>query len=122
MALTLMSKSGGRRDQNEALDLIAGADDCILIRATETFNDARTIALVVNEDAVIGNLIADDVAGTDVVAGGLVQGYKNIDSQTLKSGAFIPAGRYRNSRSWTSVTVTSGSVWAYIKYDYDRTA
>ena len=122
MALTLGDKNSGKRAESEALDIIAGADDCILVRATETFSDGNIVALVINDDAVIGNLIANDTDSTDVVAGGLVKGFKNIDGQTLKSGAFLSAGKYLKSRSWSSVTVTSGSVLAYYNYEINREA
>ncbi len=126
MALILNDKSTGKRSETESLDLIAGADDSVLIRATQTLDgiaeDLNIIALVVNDAAVIGNLIANDGNSTDVVAGGLAKGFKNIDGQTLATGAFIQAGKYGESRGWESVTVTSGSVLAYYNYIPSRRA
>ena len=121
MALTLIDNTPGKKSERDSLDIISGCDDCILIRAGETFDGvaqrANILALVVNDTAVIGNLIARDAAATDVVGGGLVLGYKNIDSQTLSVGAYIQAGKYKEGGiGWSSVTVTSGSVWAYYKY------
>lgn len=133
MALQLQKYTTGKRSQTDSLDLIAGAHDSILIRAGETLDGIdqglSIVALVINEDAVIGSLIADDrksgqtvSAGTDVVAGGLAIGFKNIDSQTLTAGTFIPAGNYYRSRAWTKVVVTSGSVKAYYNYIPDNIA
>ena len=89
MALILNDKSTGKRSETESLDLIAGADDSVLIRATQTLDgiaeDLNIIALVVNDAAVIGNLIANDGNSTDVVAGGLAKGFKNIDGQIIKN-------------------------------------
>jgi len=132
MALQLENYTPGKKSQTESLDMMSGSDDSVLIRAGETLDgdtqDLRIVALVVNEDAVIGNLIADDRTadqagdpGTDVVAGGLVKGFKNIDGQTLTAGTFIPAGKYYKSRTWRSVTVTSGSVVAYYNYVQNNT-
>jgi len=120
MALDLLDVTPGNKSESTAMDIVAGADDCILIRATETLDGVtqslNIVALVINDDAVIGNLIARDGNATDVVAGGLVRGYKNIDSQTLKTGMYIVPGKYKKGTGFQSVTVTSGSVLAYVKY------
>ena len=42
--------------------------------------------------------------------------FKNIDSQTLLPRTVVNAGSYFKSRSWSSITVVSGSVMAFYNY------
>ena len=117
MALILNDKSPGKKNQTEAADMIAGADGSILIRTGQTLDGVAQkldiLSFVVNDPAVISSLIANDTAGTEVVGGGLVKGFYNINGVTLDKGTFVSPGKYEFGTSWKKVGVTSGSVMAY---------
>ena len=119
MALELLTTSGAKKDQTEALHLIAGADDCRLVVAGETFNREPIVAIVVQEDTVLTALIAGDSQSTDVVGSddsGEERGYKNLAGNTIRAGMLLTPGRYDKGRTFESVTVDTGAIWVYYNY------
>jgi len=120
MALVLNDKSTGKRSEAEAQDLIAGCDDSMIVLAGETLDGVaqglNIVCFVVNLKGTVTNLIANDGQDTDVAAGGLVKGYKNIAATDLEVGTFIQAGKYFKSRTWNSLTTGTAEVIAYYNY------
>lgn len=115
MALTLNNKSLGRKSESEALDILAGSDDSIHVKAGETFV-GKIIGIVIDTAGTITQILANDTAGTDITAGGLVEGYKNINGATLGQGKLITAGKYDKGANIKSVTMGTATATVYYKY------
>ena len=126
MALELDDKSPGKRDQTEAADLIAGADDSMLIRAGQTLDGVAQklaiVAFVVNLKGTVASLIANDGNNTEVAGAGLTKGSKNIATIDLEVGTFMQAGKYANSRTWNKLVTGTAEVIAYYNYIPSRRA
>jgi hypothetical protein len=121
MALELNNKSLARKAEAEALDIIAGADDSIHVKAGDTFV-GTILAIVIDTPGTITQILAGDSSSTDITAGGLVEGYKNINGETLGAGKFITAGKYLGGANLKSVTTGTATATVYYKYTLDRSA
>ena len=119
MPATLGNKSQGRRDQNESLDLIAGAGACRLVSAGDGPFNAKIRAMVMNEDSTISSVKADDENQTEVSANTDPTDL-NIQGKVLSTGSYIIPHLYENGRTFREVTVTGGSVWVYYNDVQDR--
>lgn len=117
MVLELITNTPVKRSEQEALDLIAGAQAVRLVQAGETFIGSIK-AIVPNEDSTISEILADDGNSTDVVGAGA--GMLNISGATLGTGAYIIPNSYNVSKSFTSVSCLTGSIWAYYNNDVDN--
>ncbi len=119
MALILNDKSPSSRTQTESGDLIAGADDCMLIGVGETIdavaNNISILAFVVNSAGTVTSLLANDGNNTNVAGAGLTKGSKNIISD-LSIGTFMQAGKYALGNNWNGITTGTASVIIYYKY------
>lgn len=119
MALELLDGIPGRRSEPEAADLIAGADDSMLVGAGETLDGVAQnidiLAFVVNSKGTVTSLIANDGNNTEVAGAGLTKGSKNLIAD-LEIGAFMQAGKYKNGRSWNKLVTGTASVIAYYSY------
>lgn len=119
MALILGDKSPARKTATESGELMAGADDSMLLAATETLDgvaqELDIVALVVNTAGTVTELIANDGNNTNVALGGLVKGYKNLTTD-LQPGTYIQAGKYGISASWNKVVAGTASIMVYYKY------
>lgn len=118
MALELIKNVPSKRKEIEALDLMAGADDSILVNTLETFSDGEIVAFVINSAGTVTTLEANDTLGTNVAGAGLTAGSKNIVVD-LAIGTFMAAGNYRKSRTWKSITM--GTASAIVYYNYTKT-
>lgn len=116
MALTLKpSKIVTRKSESESLDLMTGADDSIYVKPGETFT-GNIVYFVVETEGTVTNIIANDTDSTDIVAGGLVEGYKNINGRNLAVGSIITSGKYNLGCNFKSVTTGTAGVVVYYKY------
>ena len=79
-----------------------GANGCKLITGT-SLNNINAFALVTNEETVISVLTFKD--GSNALTA------LNISGQTLGANTYIPAGDAKES--FATITLTSGSIWAY---------
>jgi hypothetical protein len=120
MALELGNSSLGHKSDAEALDIISGADDVKILKASETFV-GTIIAIVINTAGTLTEVLAADTLGTDILAGGaLAEGYLNADGVDLSAGVFIKPGKYSKGANYTSVTTGTATALVYYKYSIDR--
>lgn len=114
MALTFKNTRLSKRTIEESLDWMSGADDCIYLKAGETFT-GNIVGIVIDTAGTLTALVANDTAATDIITG-TGQGYKNINGVTIGSGIVITAGKYDKGSNFT--TVTSGTATAMVYYKY----
>lgn len=114
MALELANRSLGKKSETEALDVIAGSDDCMLVRAGETLT-ATIMMIVVHTAGTITALKAADTLGTELITG-VTPGMKNIAGVSLGIGTIITPGKYSKGANFSSITTGTASVMVYYKY------
>jgi len=121
MALELNNKSLGKKSESEALDIIAGSDDSMHIKPSETFA-GTIVAIVVDTPGTIISILAGDKSSTEIIGAGtgMQEGFKNLDGAELSSGKFITSGKYLAGANIKSVTTGTASVTVYYKYTIDR--
>lgn len=120
MALELNNKSLGRKSQTESGDILAGSDDCILLRAGETFT-GTIIKIVILTAGTLTSIKANDTLNTEILTG-VAEGFKNLNGVTIPVNAVITSGKYKDGANISEVI--SGTAVAMVHYNYtiDRTA
>ena len=120
MALELANTSLGKKATEEALEIMAGADDQKLLKAGEDFT-GTILAFVINTAGTVAAVLAEDTSNTDIVgAGAGAEGYLNISGVDLAVGSFFAAGKYSKGANWNNVESGTAEIIVYYKYSIDR--
>jgi len=120
MALELNSKSLGKKSESESLDIMAGSDDSMYLKAAETFS-GTIIKIVITVAGTLTSIKANDESETEILTG-TDQGFKNLDGVTIPVGTVITSGKYLKGANIKSVTSGTAEAVIYYKYTIDRSA
>lgn len=118
MALELDNKTLAKKSEGEVLDLLSGADDCMLVKAGETFT-GTIMYFIVHTKGTITALKAKDTLETELITG-VTEGMKNIAGVDLEVGTIITPGKYKKGANFKSVTTGTATIFVYYKYTISR--